>query len=208
MRRDKDHTEAHVESVADGENGEGAVPNGAPRQAHTAMGAQSGTDTEADILRSELATLNEKLAVVSADSAAANERYLRSRAEFDTYRRRMVEELSLAREAGLDSALLPVLNVFDDLGRALQAAEAAAEPSGIVTGIRAVHENLLRSIEVLGVRQVGHVGEPFDPELHEAVAALPPTSQDQAGTIRDVHRAGFAKGERVIRPATVTVYQE
>ncbi len=205
MRRDRGQ-EDHEETVAEVDRDGGAVNDGAPRGADAA--GRYATDTEVDILRSELAALGEKLAAASAESGAANERYLRSRAEFDTYRRRMVDELSMAREAGLDSALLPVLTVFDDLGRALQAAEVAADSSSIVPGIRAVHENLLRSLEVLGVRQVGHVGEPFDPQLHEAVAALPPTSRDQAGTIRDVHRAGFAKGERVIRPATVTVYQE
>ncbi len=206
MTRDDAREEFGSEENPDGTNPTdvnegGAATSGAPR-------APADADTEADILRSELAVLSEKLTAVKAESSAATERYLRSRAEFDTYRRRMVDELSLAREAGLDSALLPVLTVADDLGRALHAAETAAEPSGIVAGIRAVHDNLLRSLEVLGVRQVGHVGERFDPQFHEAVAALPPTNRDQAGTIRDVHRAGFAKGERVIRPATVTVYQE
>lgn len=207
MMRDDVDREAGFDENPNEVNDGGAADSGAPH-AQTGHAAGNLVDSEADILRSELAALSEKLSAAKTESSAATERYMRSRAEFDTYRRRMVDELSMAREKGFDSAVLPVLTVADDLGRALQAAEAATEAASIVAGIRAVHDNLLRSLEVMGVSQVGHVGERFDPQFHEAVAALPPTNPQQAGTIRDVHRAGFAKGERVIRPATVTVYQE
>jgi len=165
-------------------------------------------DSEVEILRSELAALQERSQAAIANSEALNDRYLRTRAEFETFRRRMAEELALAREAGLDSALLPVITVFDDLERALEAAVKGSDPSNIVPGIKVVQENLLRALENLGVKLVGHVGDSFDPALHEAIAAIPPARRDLGGTIAHLHRAGFAKGERVIRPAAVTVYQE
>lgn len=212
MNRRDDDTYGEVAEAADDSR---PVPAGdsevaAEAEADTAVdtAVDSALDTEVDILRFELAALRERSEAISAEAAKLNERYLRARAEFETYRRRMDGEKILAREAGLDSALLPVITVFDDLGRALEAAEKAADPSSIVPGVRAVHDNLLRALEGLGVKMVGLVGERFDPSFHEAVAAIPAARRDQAGTIAHLHRAGFAKGERVIRPAAVTVFQE
>lgn len=198
--------EAPAQSDADSETRGGGAAGATGL--HEGASATAGLDTESEILRTELAGMSQKLSAAQAEVTALNERYLRTRAEFDTFRRRMVDELSLAREAGLDSAVLPVLTVFDDLGRAIEAAERGADATGIVPGVKTVLENLLRALDGLGVKAIGAVGEVFDPHYHEAVAAVPPTNREQAGTIMQVHRTGFAKGERVIRAAAVTVYQE
>ncbi len=171
-------------------------------------GAAAAVDSEAEILRSELSGMAERLSAAQSEAAALSERSLRVRAECDTYRRRRVDARSRAREAGLESAVLPVLTVFDDLGRAIEAAERGADAASILPGVKSVLENLLRALDNLGVKPVGAVGEPFDPRYHEAIAAVPPDDREQAGTIMQVHRTGFTKGERVIRAASVTVYQE
>ena len=99
-------------------------------------------------------------------------RALRARAELDTVRRRATGDQDRAREAGLDTAVLPVMAVYDDLRRALQAAEAG-DPASIVPGVRAVIESLERNLARLDIERVGDPGQPFDPDLHEALTSTP-----------------------------------
>lgn len=173
---------------------------GDQREADTAA-----RDSETDILRSELEASSRRLGDVESELADVKDRYLRSRAEFDTFRRRMADELNMAREAGLDSIVLPVLGVYDDLERAVTAATAAADPSAILPGVIAVKDGLIRNLENLGITRLGTVGEPFDPERHEALAVVPATAQLGDNVIAQVYEVGFAKGGRLIRPAKVVV---
>ena len=179
----------------------GADDGRSPGQA--AVGAMA--DSEADILRTELESATKRLSALEAEVAEAKDRFIRSRAEFDTFRRRMAEELNMAREAGLDSVVLPVLGVYDDLERAVGAAATASDPSTILPGVIAVRDGLIRSLEALGIRRVGLVGEHFDPELHEALAVVKPSAEFGEDVIAQVYETGFVKGERLIRPARVVV---
>lgn len=177
----------------------------APQEAGPDEGA---ADQEVDILRSELTRVQEQLDEAKREAAEFRDRYLRSRAELENYRRRAADDVERAREAGLDSAVLTVLTVFDDLGRALQAAEATDDPGSIVPGVRAVKESLERHLENLDIRPIGEPGEPFDPNQHEALTAVPLIPDAEPGTIANVFQAGFKRGDRLVRPARVVVYKE
>ncbi len=170
--------------------------------------ADTGADTEADILRSELQRLQEENERLEQEVTSANERHLRARAELETMRRRMQGEAELARERGVDSALLPALRVYDDLERALDAAAKTDDPSSIVPGVRTVKESLLRDLGTLGVELVGQPGERFDPNLHEALTVVPLRDEAEPGTIDQVFEAGFVQGERLVRVARVTVFAD
>jgi len=161
-------------------------------------------EAEVEILRGELARAQEELGQVQQQTGEFKERFLRARADLENYRRRSQQELERAREAGLDSAVLTVLAVFDDLGRALKLAEQ--DPAHIIPGVTAVRDGLKRNLELLGITPIGAPGEPFNPELHEALNSLP-GGPEQSGTIAEVVQLGFARDERLIRPARVTVYQ-
>ena len=179
---------------------------GEERPGDSAAGAGGAMgDTEAEILRSELESATQRLTALETEVADANDRFVRSRAEFDTFRRRMADELNMAREAGLDSVVLPVLGVYDDLERAVNAGASTPDPSTILPGVIAVRDGLIRSLEGLGIRRVGLVGEQFDPELHEALAVVPPSVDHAENVIAQVYETGFIKGERLIRPARVVV---
>ncbi|CAN5833914.1 nucleotide exchange factor GrpE [soil metagenome] len=166
----------------------------------------STPDGELEILRSELSKAHASATDLQTQADDFKNKWLRSRAELDNYRRRAVQDVDRAREAGMDSALLTVMSVYDDLGRALAAADEA-DPSKIVPGIRAVRESLERNLDTLGLKKVGKVGETFDPDIHEALTAMPTENPEQAGKIADVFEVGFTKGERLVRPARVVVYQ-
>ena len=167
--------------------------------------ADTGSELdEAEILRHELSAASERLAALEVEHQALQDKVLRARADLENTRRRHALELDRAREAGLDAALLPVLAVYDDLGRALQAAEGA-DPGSIVPGVRSVRESLERSLEGLGVQRVGDVGDAFDPDRHEALAVVPAGEGRAPGAIAEVFEAGFVRGERLVRPARVVV---
>ncbi|MEX2501434.1 MAG: nucleotide exchange factor GrpE [Trueperaceae bacterium] len=188
----------------------GVEPDAEPTLGSDATGGSEpgdGPQTELEILRGELAALQERLADAEAAVGEQEERALRARAELDTVRRRAAGDRQRAHDAGVDDALAPAMSVHDDLRRALIAAERG-DPSEIVPGVRAVLEGLERSLERLEVRSVGEVGERFDPDLHEALTTTPVQGDAQPGTIADVFEAGFARGERLIRPARVVVHQE
>jgi len=169
---------------------------------------RAASDDEVDILRSELRRVQDQLEEARREAADSRDKFLRSRAELENYRRRVSADVERAREAGLDSAVLTVLTVFDDLGRALEAAESADDPAAIVPGVRAVKEALTRNLEGLDIRPIGRPGERFDPNEHEALTAVPPQAGAEPGTIANVYQAGFKRGDRLVRPARVVVYKE
>lgn len=155
--------------------------------------------SEAEVLRAELER-------AQAEVGDFKNRFLRARADLENYRRRAALDVARAREAGLDSAILPLLAVYDDLGRALSMADEG-DPSRLLPGIQAVREGLKRNIQALGMAEIGRAGEPFDPDFHEALSAVPTPNAEQVNTIAEVVQTGFVKDERLVRPARVVVFQ-
>ena len=97
-----------------------------------------------------------------------------------------------------------MLSVLDDLGRALDAAPEEYADQSWVEGIFLVRRRLFSTLEQMGVRQVGKVGEAFDPHIHDALMTQS-GSGSPMGTVVQVTRSGYAMGERIIRPAQVIV---
>jgi molecular chaperone GrpE len=127
-----------------------------------------------------------------------------TQADFVNYRRRMSQEQAEGRIVAQSALLSYLLPVLDDFRRAVGAVppELAAHPW--VQGLFLIARRLMTLLDQLGVRQIGVPGEPFDPRWHEAImtearADVPP------GTILHVAQPGYVLGERVIRPAQVSV---
>lgn len=173
---------------------------------NSAEGSAEGS-AEADILRDELQRLRDELEQLRGESAEWQQRYLRARADLENVRRRSAGEVQRAREAGLDSAVLTVLSVFDDLGRALDMADED-DPGKIIPGVRSVRDALERNLDSLGIHRVGSEGDAFDPDVHEALSSVPCDDPAKQHTIAQVFQAGFRRGERLVRPARVVVYTE
>jgi molecular chaperone GrpE len=212
--RDSDHTDHdHTDKVREGE---GNASPSATATAETATVAESepgvgeharlDAEGEVDILRMEILNVQGQLGEAQKQAADYKDKYLRARAELENYRRRAAQDNERAREAGVDSAIFAVLPAYDDLGRALQA--ASDDPAKIIPGVETVREGLKRNLEALGIKEVGKQGERFDPDFHEALSSFPAEDRALAGTIAEVFQVGFTKGERLVRPARVVVYQE
>lgn len=185
---------------------EAARAEASDAEAETADADEEAAQGEVDILRAELMTLQAQLEAAKKESADYKDKFLRARADLENYRRRAAQDVDRAREAGVDSAVLAVLPAYDDLGRALLAAET--DPAKIVPGVEAVREGLKRNLEALGIKEVGKQGDTFDPDFHEALTSVPTDDKAMAGKVAEVFQVGFTKGERLVRPARVVVYQD
>jgi len=163
-----------------------------------------GTALPAQIIQEELTRLRQALEEKTREAEAVTDRYLRALAELDNTRKRAQREreeyIRYANEALLRE-LLPVLDNFD---RALQAARARAESEAFAAGVELIQRDLLRVLEKFGVSPFSALGQPFDPERHEAVARVPTTEHPEMTVVEETLR-GYLLNGRVLRPARVTV---
>lgn len=143
----------------------------------------------------------DQLAALAAERDEALDRWKRTAADFDNFRKRVTREreelMTLANER-LVKELLPVL---DDLERALVAA-AEHEEARLEEGVSLVHRALESLLERNGVKEIDTAGA-FDPHVHEALLAQP--SEAEEGSVIDVVQKGYTLGDRVVRPARVVV---
>ncbi len=154
---------------------------------------------EVEVLRGELERAH-------AETADFKDRFLRARADLENYRRRAAQDVLRARDTGLEGAIAPLLDVYDDLSRALSI--ATDDPAQLVPGIQAVRDGLKRNLDALGFTEIGVRGEVFNPDLHEALTAVTAQGDEVADTIAQVVQTGFVKGDRLVRPARVIVFQK
>jgi len=128
----------------------------------------------------------------------------RTQADFVNYRRRIGQEQAEGRIAAQSALLSRLLPALDDLGRALEAAPPELSTHPWVQGLLLVARRLRTLLDQLGVRQIGTPGEAFDPRWHEAITTEARADVPE-GTILRVAQPGYVLGERVIRPAHVSV---
>ena len=136
-----------------------------------------------------------------------NDRFLRLYAEFENFRRRSNKErldLIATANAGLLKDLLPIMDDFD---RAIANNATSTEIDSVKEGFNLIFNKFKSTIESKGVKQMEAKGQPFDSELHEAIANIPVTDEDQKGKVIDDVEKGYVLGEKVIRYAKVVVGQ-
>lgn len=136
------------------------------------------------------------------DPAVKRERHLRLLAEFDNYRRRSRRELAGAREAGRRDVLLALLDVMDDVDRALAHLGDAAD--AVADGFRLTHRRLAEALRSFGVTALECEGHTFDPDVHEAVGMVEGEARE-AGTVHAEVRRGYLCHGELLRPARVIV---
>lgn len=149
--------------------------------------------------------LSIELAAAKKEAADNYDRYVRSVADLDNHRRRTIREKEELRQFAASKVLEDLLPVIDNLGLGLAAAKAPnADLKTLVGGISMVAEQLKSSLANHGLKEVNPVGQPFDPNLHEAISQQP--SVDVAeGSVATVVRTGFTLNGRLLRPASVIV---
>jgi molecular chaperone GrpE len=132
-------------------------------------------------------------------------KYRQAAAEFDEARLRLRREISKDIERARRDVLSEMLDVLDNLDRALDSARQGAAADALLQGVEMVHRQFVAKLEGLGVKRIPVEGQPFDPALHEAVTTIPASTPEQDGLVMGVIRHGYRIGEEVLRPASVAV---
>jgi molecular chaperone GrpE len=153
----------------------------------------------------ELAALKARLAETEQQVAALRDQSLRAAAEADNVRKRYEREVATSLKYGADRVLGDLLAVIDSLELGLKAAEAPeASARSIGEGLVLTHKQLLSFLEKHGVKMLDPSGQPFNPELHEAVSAVE-SAEVPPNHVVAVMQKGYRLHERLLRPAMVMV---
>jgi molecular chaperone GrpE len=127
-------------------------------------------------------------------------------AEFDNYRKRIAREQESLVAFGNERILLAILPFLDNLERAVSQSQAIENAEALLSGVRMTYEQVLGELRKFGLVQISSVGEPFDPNLHEAIARVAWEGKPE-GTVLAESRKGYLLNGRLLRPAQVSVAQ-
>ncbi len=147
---------------------------------------------------------------LAKEAAESRDKMLRTLAEMENLRKRTAREVADARVYGITAFARDVLDIADNLQRALDAVpaetRAAADPvlKALMEGVELTERSLLNALEKNGVKKFDPSGEKFDPNFQQAMYEVPDPSVP-AGTVVQVVQPGYTIGERVLRPALVAV---
>lgn len=147
---------------------------------------------------------------LAKEAADARDKMLRTLAEMENLRKRTTREVADARAYGIAGFARDVLDIADNLQRALDAvpveARDAADPGlkALIEGVELTERSLLNALEKNGVKKFDPSGEKFDPNFQQAMYEVPDASVP-SGTVVQVVQAGYMIGERILRPALVGV---
>ena len=162
---------------------------------------ESGTDTELDVEQ-----LLEKLAEAEAAAARAKDDLLRVQAEMQNLRRRTEQDIEKAHKYGQEKFSVELLSVLDNLERALAAASDHEDETvkAIYEGVDLTLKSFIDCFTKFKIEAVDPMGEPFDPELHQAMS-IQENPDVEPNTVIAVMQKGYTLHGRVIRPAMVMV---
>ena len=147
-------------------------------------------------------SLEDEVLTFQNKAVEMEDRWKRSLAEFDNYRKRTEKEKEQSFDRGVEEACEKILPALDNFERALAGTEDSEDP--FVKGMRMVEEQLEGALKDLGVTEIEALGQPFDPNLHFAVAKV--DSEDaEEGTVTAVFQKGYRHKDKVIRCSMVQV---
>ena len=135
------------------------------------------------------------------------DKYLRSVAEFDNYRKRTLKEKAELILNGSEKAVGAVLPILDDMERAIANGEKTDDPQVLREGISLIYAKFQKVLESLGVKEIETADADFDTDVHEAIAMVPGMGDDKKGKVLDCVQKGYKLNEKVIRHAKVAVGQ-
>ena len=132
-------------------------------------------------------------------------KYRNAANEFEEARLRLRREVSKDVERMRRDVLAEMLEVLDNLDRAVESARGGASHDALLQGVDIVRRQFLAKLESFGVKRIEADNTPFDPALHEAISSVPAASPDQEGLVVGTARTGYMIGDEVLRPAAVAV---
>ena len=145
------------------------------------------------------------LEVANEEIAALKDKYLRTVAEFENYKKRTLKEKAELILNGGEKTVTAILPVLDDFERAL--ADKTEDAVAIKEGMELIFKKFVKSLESLGVKKIETEDKTFDVDFHEAIAMVPGVGDDKKGKVIDCVQTGYTLNDKVIRHAKVAVGQ-
>ena len=170
----------------------------APEAAETAE-APEGPAAEGKKGKKKKSREAEALEACEAEKKELEDRYLRLMAEYDNYRRRTQKERENIYPDAVADTLKELLPVLDNLQRAL---DTPCADENYITGIQMIRTGLEEFLKKMGVETFGKAGEPFDPNLHNAVMHIEDENLEK-NVVAQVFQSGYRRGDRILRHAMV-----
>ncbi len=131
-------------------------------------------------------------------------KYLRLLADYDNFKRRTQKDKELANKFRAQSLLTDILPVLDNFERALSVPTKSEESASLLKGLEMVQKSLVEAVNREGLEKINALGEPFDPNFHQAVMQEK-DGNAEAGTVLQELQTGYILKDRVLRPVMVKV---
>ena len=192
-------------------NTEGQQPEAKKEEAQPSekCATEKAEAQEADAKETEKKAEEEKqedpLEKANKEIADLKDKYLRTLAEFDNYKKRTLKEKAELILNGSEKTVKAVLPVLDDFERALQ--DKSEDPKAIKEGVQMIFNKFVKALESLGVKKIDTEDKDFDTDFHEAVAMVPGMGDEKKGKVIDCVQTGYTLNDKVIRHAKVAVGQ-
>ena len=171
--------------------------------------ARTDADEAAGETRDRKPTYVEDLERQIADKSSQLQTYLiehrRALDEFEQVRARMRRDTAREVERNRRAIITELLDVLDNLDRAIAAAGSNAESDALLKGVRLVREQFLAKLQGFGVTRLDALDRPFDAAHHEAISTAPVADPAHEGRVVAVVKEGYAIGDEILRPASVVV---
>ena len=164
------------------------------------------TETE-EAAEEEEAEEKDPLEKAQDEIAELKDKWLRSVAEFENYRKRTLKERAELILNGGEKFITAILPILDDMERAIENGKKTDDPDVLREGIELIYQKFMKTLEAQGVRKIEALDADFDTDVHEAVAMVPGMGDDKKGKVIDCLQQGYKLNDKVIRHAKVAVGQ-
>ena len=141
------------------------------------------------------------------EKADLKDKWLRSVAEFENYRKRTLKERAELILNGGEKFITSILPVLDDMERAIENGSKTDDPEVLREGMTLIYQKFMKTLQTQGVSKIDTVDADFDTDVHEAVAMVPGMGDDKKGKVIDCLQQGYKLNDKVIRHAKVAVGQ-
>jgi molecular chaperone GrpE len=181
------------------------APEGAAPKAEAEVLAEGEVSEPHALEESAPPTPEQVIETLSAELEALEDRHLRLVAEFDNFRKRSIKERAESSQRAQADLAKQLLESLDDLARVSELGSTDHDAAAILEGVELVERKLLRALEGLGLRRIEAVGQPFNPELHEAMVTVATERPEEDETVSQELAKGYMFGDTLLRPSMVAV---
>lgn len=208
MKEEKDNIkEAKQEAEAMEATRETEQTNETPKPETEETCTNTAEGVEEEEASNETSGEKDELTAAQEEIAQLKDKYLRSVAEFDNYRKRTLKEKAELILNGSEKAVQAILPIIDDMERAIANAEKTDDVNVLREGMQLIYQKTNKIMESLGVKKIETDNADFDTNFHEAVAMVPGMGDDKKGKVLDCVQTGYTLNDKVIRHAKVAVGQ-